>query len=50
LFSFALEGEFLFGKDISEHIYSLREMQHFGHPWVSGDKFVAPFRKYMLLK
>jgi len=44
------EADFLFGKDVAQHICSLADKQHDGSPFFPNDDFVGPFRKYLALK
>lgn len=43
----AEEAEFLFGKDIVKHVFSLAGRSHSGDPSFPEDTYVAPFRKYL---
>jgi hypothetical protein len=50
LIPFAIEAEFLFGKDIMNHILSLNKMPFSGTSWFASDNFIDPFRKYLKLR
>jgi hypothetical protein len=47
---FAEESQFIFGKDIANHILSFAGKHHQGSPFFPDDKFVEPFQKYLKLK
>lgn len=49
LIPFAIEAEFLFGKDISDHVMALDQQEHNGHPDFPNEGFIQPFRKYLEL-
>jgi hypothetical protein len=44
------EAEFLFGKDVMNHINNLEEKEHTGAPFFPDEDFVKPFRKYLKLE
>ncbi len=46
----AMEAEFLFGKDIADHINPLAGRRNEGHPDFPDEDFIKPFRKYLELK
>lgn len=46
----AIEADFIFGKDIFDHIVSLQDKTHSGSPFFPNDDFSQPFRKYLTLK
>lgn len=43
------EAQFLFGKDIADHVASLSGKRHSGSPFFADEDFVEPFRKYLTL-
>lgn len=49
LIPIAEEAQFLFGKDIADHILSLDRKGHSGSPFFPNDDFVKPFEKYLQL-
>ncbi|WP_152563558.1 hypothetical protein [Palleronia rufa] len=46
----ARKSRFLFGPDIEEHILSLEDKTHDGHPWVVDEAFERPFLRYLELR